>query len=61
MRIWTKGEHVWFKTKTYGNLVGEVLRKRLNYVKVGVLGLGWYVWVHADKLNKMNYQSQSTG
>jgi hypothetical protein len=60
MRIWNKGEHVFFKTKKHGVVYGEVLRKRLEYVKVGALGLGWFVWVHADRLSKIEY-SQSTG
>lgn len=54
MRIWNKGEHVFFKTKKHGVVHGEVLRKRLKYVKVGALGLGWFVWVHADRLTKLD-------
>ena len=55
MRIYNKGEHVSFKHNTHGFLIGEVLRKRLKYVKVGVLGLGWYTWVHADRLTPVKY------
>ena len=50
MRIFKKGETVTFNHRTLGLIYGEVLRKRLNRVKIGVLGLGWYTWVHADRL-----------
>jgi hypothetical protein len=54
MKVWTKGDYVIFKNREHGVLVGEVLRKRLQYVKVGALGLGWFTWVHADRLTPAN-------
>ena len=55
MRIYNKGEIVNFKHRTLGLVYGEVLRKRLKRVKVGALGLGWYTWVHADRLTPANF------
>ena len=56
MKIFKKGDCVKFVHSERGVLYGEVIRRRLTKVKIGILGFGCYTWIPARNLTRVEFE-----